>query len=140
MSNTEEPHGAVIVKDSSINKRGVFAAKDFKKGEIVIEWKNTHPITKAEYGALSPEERYYIEIRDDGTYLLVGKPERYVNHSCDPTTTPDINGNDTAIRDIRVGEEITTDYKDFFIPEGHFSCRCDSPHCRGIITGRTPKG
>ena len=28
----------VIVKKSKINKKGVFAVKDFKKGEIVLKW------------------------------------------------------------------------------------------------------
>lgn len=141
MPGSQESYGSVVVHHSRINKRGVFAAQDFKKGEIVIAWNHTRKITETEYNALPAEERHYIEILDDGTYLLVGKPERYVNHSCDPNTAPDVNGNDVAIRDIKPGEEITTDYKDFSIPEGRFHCGCGTSQCRGLITGRpnTPK-
>jgi SET domain-containing protein len=136
MSGYGESYGTVIVNNSRINKYGVFAAKDFKKSEIVIAWKNIRKINEAEYNALPPEERNYIEILDDGTYLLVGKPERYVNYSCNPNTAPDVNGNDAARRDIKSGEEITTDYKDFSIPEGRFICKCGTPQCREIIIGR----
>jgi SET domain-containing protein len=138
MSVTEKYYEAIIVKASGINKQGVFAARNFRQGETVIAWNNTRPITKAEYNALSAHDRNYIEIRDDGTYLLVGVPERYVNHSCEPATAPDMNGNDVALRDIRQGEEITTDYQAFSIPEGRFNCHCGSSKCRGVITGRLP--
>ena len=38
----------VIIKKSKIEGKGVFAARDFKKGEIVVKWDISHQ--------LSPEE------------------------------------------------------------------------------------
>lgn len=38
----------VIVKKSKIDGKGVFAARDFKKGEIVIKWDISHELTPEE--------------------------------------------------------------------------------------------
>lgn len=57
-------------------------------------------------------------------------PERYVNHSCDPNTKA-INNSDVAVRDIKIDEEITSDYTGSVSKS--FQCRCGSKNCRGII-------
>jgi hypothetical protein len=99
-----------------------------------VRWDNTRRISETEHAALPVSQRKYIE-RQNGEILLVGEPERYVNHACDPNT---VSGDfcDIAARAIEAGEEITTDYAHFFLPEGRFSCACGSPACRGTIEGR----
>lgn len=37
----------IVVKKSKINKKGVFAARDFKKGEAVLKW-NSKILEKSE--------------------------------------------------------------------------------------------
>jgi SET domain-containing protein len=120
----------VNVKTSTIHKRGVFATRKFKKGEIVIAW---HPqeITRAAFEALPETQRIYVEF-DGDKILLLQEPERYVNHSCDPNTTIR-NQADTATRDIDIGEEITSDYALTDAPALGFVCQCGSPQCRGLI-------
>jgi len=36
----------VIVKKSKIHGLGVFASRNFKKGEIIIKWDTSHKLTK----------------------------------------------------------------------------------------------
>ncbi len=122
----------VTVKPSPVHGLGVFAAKDFRKGETILQWR-PRSLSRAEYEALSPAERDYVDI-EKGEILLMNPPERYVNHSCDPNLRPGVRA-DIAARDIKAGEELTTDYANFFISRGSFQCACGSPKCRGAITG-----
>jgi len=119
----------VIVKKSKINKKGVFANKNFKKGEVVLEW---HPKTlkESEVRKMPADKRHYVYKSAD-KYFLMQSPEKYVNHSCDANTEAR-NGRDIAVRDIKKGEEITSDYT----KQGSstsFICTCGSHKCRGFI-------
>lgn len=58
-------------------------------------------------------------------------PEKYVNHSCDPNTEIK-NRRDMAMRDIKKGEEITSDYTGQGSSTS-FICKCGSEKCRGFI-------
>ena len=126
--------GSIIVKNSLIHGIGVYATTEIKKSDIVIHWKNTRALTQEEFNSLPLEEHAYIE-KTDGKIFLMGKPERYVNHSCDPNTTPG-DQCDIANRDIKTGEEITTDYANFHIPDHVIQCKCLSINCKKIITGK----
>ncbi len=54
----------IIIGKGSLGGKGVYAAKDFKKSEVVVEY-NLKPLTQKEVEDL---------------------PERYVNHSGEPNT------------------------------------------------------
>ena len=117
----------VEVRESKIEGKGVFALRDFKKGERVLEWGARKELSEEELAALSEEERRRYVSFKDGKYLLSGEPMRYINHSCDPNTLPKDNG-DVAIRDIKAGEEITSSYRD----EG-VVCNCGAANCKGAL-------
>lgn len=123
------------VRPSSIHGLGLFAKAFIPKG-TVLPWSNSKEIGAAEFDQLSTEEKGYTDIQNGKRYL-VGIPERFINHSCESNTSP---GNlcDITIRDLHIGEEITADYKNFFILDGSFSCACGSANCRGTIFGRKP--
>jgi len=121
----------VIVKKSKIHEKGVFAGRDFKKGEVVIRY-NLKKLIKKEFENLSEKEKHYTS-KEGNTYFLFSSPERYVNHSCNPNTNP-INKCDIAIRDIKKGEEMTTDYSKDNVPGLNMKCDCGNKNCRGIIT------
>ena len=75
----------------------------------------------------------YIIVDEDNEYYLMNSPERYVNHSCEPNCCTDLkNQCDIALKDIKKGEEITTDYG-----EDHFNdkikCNCGSKKCKRLI-------
>ncbi len=118
----------VIVKKSQINGKGVFAAVDFKKGEVVLGW-NPKPIKKADISKLPKNDLKYAG-KFGGRYHLMQPPERYVNHSCEPNTKVK-NKSDVAIRNIKKGEEITSTYSKQLT--GAMECRCGSKECKKII-------
>lgn len=115
------------VKKSLIAGKGLFAARLIKNKEVVVSW---YPkvLTRSEADKLPKDERRHYLYPDGGKLLWMQPPERYVNHSCEPNTRV-VNKSDVAIRDIQVGEEITSDYMDLE-PQG-FQCNCGAKNCRG---------
>ena len=98
----------VLVKRGKISGKGVFANRNFRKGEKVIKYKLT-PLTEKAFNHLSKSERNFVH-KQEGVRYLYSSPERYVNHSTSPNTIQDIkNRCDLAKRYIKRGEEITTD-------------------------------
>ena len=90
------------------NIKGVFANRNFKKGEIVLKY-NLKPLTKKEFENLPESEKKFIHTHY-GVIYLYSVPERYVNHTANPNTIQDIKRKgDGAKRDSKKGEEITTD-------------------------------
>lgn len=102
----------IILGKSKIGQfdTGVFANRDFKKGEIVLKY-NLKVLSQKEFDNLPAEEKKFTHERD-GVIYSYPAPERYVNHSDKPNTVQDFEiGADIAIRDIKKGEEITTNAK-----------------------------
>ncbi len=122
----------VIVKKSKIEGKGVFANRDFKKNEVVIKWNTDILLTDIELKKLPENKKKYIT-PFHGKYLLQQPPARFVNHSCNPNTKVVDNSSDVAIKDIRKGEEITSDYSSFIAPDETMNCNCKSKNCRNII-------
>ncbi|MBN2422374.1 SET domain-containing protein [Candidatus Woesearchaeota archaeon] len=122
---------SVIVKDSKIQGRGVFADKDFKKGDIVMKWDASMILTEKEAKKIPARYKKYL-VFFKGKYIMAQYPEKYLNHSCEPNTK---EGNlcDIAIRDIKKGEELTTDYSINSPPQLKMKCNCKSKKCRKII-------
>jgi uncharacterized protein len=121
----------VIIKKSKINGRGVFAARDFKKGEVVNEWNVIKTLTKRQLDKLSADEKKCVSGIGKGKYVLIGEPARFVNHSCEANTFA--RGlRDVATRNIHKGEEITANYSNEEYPV-KFKCNCSGKKCRKII-------
>lgn len=120
----------VSVKISKIQGKGVFANKNFKKGEVVLKWK-PKILKESDLGKLTEKEKHYIYKAGKNKYFLEQPPERYVNHSCDPNTKVK-NQCDVAVKDIRKGEEITSFYGKASLPVG-FICKCGNVKCRKLI-------
>ena len=107
---------------------GLFAALPIKKGDFILEYTGTKIPTKV---ADEMTSRYLFEI--DEQWTIDGSPRsntaRYINHSCEPNTEAEIEGDRImiyAIRDIKKGEELTIDYDseyfdEFIRPVG---CKC----------------
>ena len=125
----------VIVKDSKINGKGVFAARDFKKGEVVLKWDVSHRLSKEQVKQVPESERKYLIILKDGSYCLLKSPQRYVNHSCQPNTRSFDGKYNGAIRDINKGEEISGSYTWKGGTHDAFTCNCGSKNCIGKIDG-----
>jgi uncharacterized protein len=121
----------VIVKKSAINGNGVFAIRDFKKGEVILHWDISHVLTKEAVDKMSNDEKKYISLLNN-TYVIMQEPEKFVNHSCEANTTAK-DFCDVAVRDIREGEEITADYTEELPANTSMECHCGSSKCKKII-------
>ena len=98
----------VILGKGNLAGTGVYANRNFKKNEVVIKY-NLLPLTDKQFENLSQGEKMFTHSHQ-GTIYLYSEPERFVNHSENPNTFQNLtNQCDVALRDIRKGEEITTD-------------------------------
>jgi len=122
----------VIVKDSDIHGRGLFATRDFAKGETVLGWNPENKyLTEEEVEKLSDDLKPFVAIFHD-KYLLIADPERYMNHSCNPNTETADDGTDYATRDIKAGEELTGSYTRVGALMG-FECKCGDGDCKEVV-------
>lgn len=127
---------ATIVKNSSVQGKGVFASRDFKKGSFVLAIDDSHIVL--DESKLTPKQHEVDLDYLDSKIVLMQPPEKYINHSCDPNVyvkTENSLRNVYAMRDIVKGDEITYDYSINGDNEGTFECRCGSKSCRKIYQG-----
>ena|SRR3989344_1088326 len=122
---------SVIIKKSKIEGKGVFADINFKEGDIVMRWDSSMILTQGEAKRIPKRYRKYL-VFYQGKFIMSAPPEKYLNHSCRPNTK---EGNlcDIAVRDIRKGKELTTDYSIDAPPHIKMKCLCGSKECRKII-------
>jgi D-alanine-D-alanine ligase len=124
---------------------GIFAARPLAKGAVVFagEGQPQRIITRAHVERTWSENdrevfyRYAYPTSAEVFVLWDQQPSGWApqNHSCEPNTA--FEGLDVvARRDIPAGEELTVDYATFYDAcMTPFDCTCDSPKCRGRITG-----
>ena len=131
----------LVVKNSAIEGRGVFASAPIKKGEVIVRWGgDIFTIQQVLDGVVDDDTACQI---DDGHYIAspIGHgqdDEDYMNHSCDPNTWMEDEVTISAKRHIQTGEEITADYALWVGHPGHVTiavCRCSARSCRKKITG-----
>lgn len=97
----------VIVGKGNLAGKGVYAARDFKKDEVVIQYR-LKPLTDEEYKKLPEKEQMFVHSHF-GRKQLYSEPERYVNHSESPNTYQNLEKQqDIALRDVEKGEMIST--------------------------------
>lgn len=121
----------VVIEKSKINGKGLFAERNFKKGEVVIKW-NPKLILKDELKKLTKKDRNFVYF-SRSRYYLMQSPERFVNYSCEPNTVVE-SFSDVAVKDIAKGEEITTEHEKK--GENSFECTCGSKKCRKLLGNR----
>ena len=122
----------LLIKKSKIEGLGVFAARDFKNGEMVIKYILPEVLTREEVDKLPKKDREYVQSVGEGKYILHQPPARFVNHSCDANTYSN-HLSDIAKREIKKGEEITANYLDEKVPELKMRCKCACKNCQGRI-------
>lgn len=98
----------VTIGIGNLAGKGVYAARQFQKGDVVIQY-NLKPLNDSEFESLTKSEKDFVHTHWNQRYLY-SEPERYVNHSTDPNTSQNLEKQcDIALRDIKEGEMVTTD-------------------------------
>ncbi len=98
----------VYVGIGNLDGKAVYANTNFEKGEAVIKY-NLNLLSKVELLNLTEHEQSFTHTHVDRIYLY-SIPERYVNHSNNPNTYPDlVEQCDIALRPIQKDEMITGD-------------------------------
>lgn len=131
------------VKKSNIDKRGLYASKNIKAGEKIIEYvgkliskKETESNPKFD----NERDIYLFNLNEkwdlDGDYHW--NTARLINHSCNPNCEVEGKGLKLwirAIKDIKKGEELSYDYGFSYSKEDldNFICKCGSKNCCGYI-------
>lgn len=147
----------IVVRDSGIHGRGVYANRKISAGERIIEyrgeiisWKEADRRPPSDPD--DPSHTFFFSLSDgkqviDGS--IGGNSSRWMNHSCAPNceTTETDTGRVyvEALRDIRAGEELVYDYC-LIIDEKitkklkkQYRCRCGAPECRGTMLAKKKK-
>ncbi len=129
------------VRESRIHGRGLFATTDIAKNEIVAV-KGGHVISREELREITPRlGPVEIQIDDHLFIAPVTSEERegsmlYSNHSCDANLGMRGEITFVAMRNIRAGEELTHDWATTDDDDYSIACKCGSPKCREILTGK----
>jgi SET domain-containing protein len=132
----------VEVREVSGKGKGLFAKKNFKKGDLIwvlygdtVNYATDYTIPINEFEKVEPR-----------LAMSVGQ---FMNHSCDPNIHPDKTGrNYLATRDIEQGEELATNYAFLGYDFGGEKtidgkeeisfdkvCHCGSRNCKKILVG-----
>lgn len=124
----------VEARQSPIHGIGLFATRSFAPGERILRRKE-RTITPA--APLREDERWcHCDDLEGGRRVVLGYPERHLNHCCDPNAYVAQEGGATYIvarRAIAGGEEITNDYCMNSTGDEVWQCACGSPRCRQTI-------
>jgi len=139
------------VSESNIHGKGVYAVRPLKEGDKVLEykgeiitWKKAQRIHP--HDPSQPNHTFYFHLDDkhviDGK--IGGNSARWINHSCEPNLEANQDGYRvffTALRDIKVGEELSYDYglmidaRKTAKLKKEYACFCGAACCRGTMLG-----
>ena len=127
----------LVIRESKIHRRGVYALERIPKNRKVIEYTGER-ISRKETKRRGQGSVTYLFTLDnywtiDGA--VGGSGAEIINHCCDPNLRTSIQkGHILYIskRVIEPGEELTVDYR-FSDQIEDVRCRCGSPKCRGTI-------
>src|SRR5712692_909743 len=122
----------VVVKDAGNKGKGVFALRDFAKGEFVFRRRHGRVIANRDIPFLSGEDQRHLCELDWDTCAILLPPGCYLNHSCDPNAMRS-GVKVFAWRSIRPSEEITIDYRLNAFGGQRSTCVCGSVNCSGEI-------
>ncbi|MFO0667400.1 MAG: SET domain-containing protein-lysine N-methyltransferase [Polyangiaceae bacterium] len=137
-----------VVRGSSIQGKGVFAARPIRRGARIVEYTGeriTHEEAEARYDDRSMARHHTFLFTVDEEICIDGNAKtnvaRFINHSCDPNCHAlDVRGRIFifAKRAIPVGEELSYDYGYELeisprMAKKYYPCRCGSANCRGTI-------
>jgi|SRR3989338_1373732 len=123
----------VIIRKAGRKGKGVFAARDFRKGEIVLRYQKSKVFKDNEVPKIWKGKFRYLDRIDRNKYMIMQPPERFINHSCEPNVFIK-NWKIIAMKSIKKGDEIVFDYSINSDFSTSFKCRCGAANCRGVYS------
>lgn len=129
----------IYAGESKIQGTGCFAARRFKKGEIIGEYTGERISGEEADRRHEDEEHFYIFALDDGTCIDPHddpSPMKYINHSCEGNCeSEEIDGHIfiRALCTIEPDEELTYDYCVQAEDDEDLECFCGADTCRGTM-------
>ena len=127
---------SLTVKKTKYRGRGIFANRNFKKGEKILDIKGKiitlEQLKKLGKYALA----HHLQLNEN---ICIGPSkdlDDLINHSCDPNAGIKIRGKKAiliSIRNIKRGEEITCDYSTITDDDWKMRCKCGCENCRKTI-------
>ena len=140
-----------VVRKSGIHGRGVFAARQIKKGTRIVEYtgeriSNREADRRYDDSRMKRHHTFLFTLDKktvvDGAISAGGSDASFINHSCDPNCEAIIRGKRIFIyakRTIYPGTELAYDYQYERTGENDeelekfYLCRCGADNCRGTI-------
>ena len=130
------------IKKSKIDKKGLYANQNIKKGTRIIEYKGK--IVSVKETSKNPKfdnEKAIYLFNLNKRYDLDGdfkfNTARLINHSCEPNCEVTGEGLKVwvyAIKDIKKGDELSYDYGFSFDEDfKNYPCRCGAKNCAKFI-------
>lgn len=129
-----------VIKDTGKYGSGVYANREFKKGETVYVLSGEivtfeESIRRIHEGLEKQTDSLQVDLEKD---MDLDDFSRIFNHSCDPNTGIRGISELFALRDIKIGDQITYDYSVTIgpnIPDSLWSmdCHCGSKNCRKVL-------
>lgn len=122
---------------NELKGRGIIATKEIPKGTVTYV-KDELEISIAPEDARQQDPNYkdiidtYTYTDSDGTKVLSWDNAKYVNHCCQFNTISTGYGFEIAIRDIRIGEELTDEYGLFNLNK-EMKLECKLSPCRKTV-------
>ncbi len=130
------------IKKSNIDKNGLYANCNIKKGTKIVEYKGKvisvkQSETNPKYDNGKAIYLFNINKRYDLDGDFKFNSARLINHSCDPNCEVFGTGLKIwvfAMKDIKQGEELSYDYGFNFDKDyKNYPCKCKSKKCVGYI-------
>ncbi len=128
-----------IISKNNFGKT-VVANKTFLKGDLIVifDGKLMHrsELPSSE-NILLPEDDRYLQVSEEYFIGPSGKVDDIINHSCDPNAgliIKDKKARLIALRDIKIGDEITYDYSlQMYKEDWSMKCFCGFSNCRKVV-------
>jgi len=126
------------IKEAGTKGKGAYATAKILKGELIVEFTG-EKLTRDEIHQRIANGKENIDDPlqiDDDIFLDIDNSAYYFNHSCEPNSAIKGKSELIAIKEIRIGEEITYDYSATVgtnITHWTMGCKCGTPNCRHAI-------
>jgi len=109
---------------SKISGIGLFAGENIKKGTITWSYSSYFllKLTQDDIDKMNDDEKkrfYALDhywINKNNNYIISLDNDRFMNHSIDPNVASTDDNCEIAIKDIKIDEELTVDYRTL-VPE-----------------------